>query len=195
MNTTKAIYWIALATFALALNSEYQTGNFPSLHRVADRAESVLCSAATRAEQTLAMAGILTSRPRTEFQFDEQLLARQQAQVERVLAEHQADIDRALAIRQSDFDRIMSEHQAELDRAMDLRRADLDRVQQKLERVQQVLERTQFTRVRVLEHSRLRLSKAANRRISVICPKTGEKISIDADADLSDIDMNSADEQ
>ncbi len=193
MNTTKAIYWIALGTFALALNSEYKTGNFPALHRAADRAESVLCSAASHAEQSLAMAGILTSRPRTEFHLDEQLLARQQAQVERVLAEHQGDIDRAVALRQSDFDRIMSEHQADLNRAMALRQVDLDRVQQKLDRVQQVLERVQVNRVRVLERSHLRLSKAANHRISVICPKTGEKISIDADSDLSDMDTNLAD--
>jgi hypothetical protein len=194
MNTTKAIYWIALGTFALALSSEYQTGNFPALPRAADRAESVLCRAASHAEQSLAMAGILTSRPRTEFHLDDQLMARQQAQAARALAEHQADIDRALAIRQSDFDRIMSEHQAGLNRAMALRQADLDRVQQKLDRVQQVLERVQVNRVRVLERSHLRLSKAANRRISVICPKTGEKISIDADAD-PDLDMNSPDEQ
>jgi hypothetical protein len=171
MNTTKAIYWIALGTFALALNSEYRTGSFPALHRVADRTESVLCRVASHAEQSLAMAGILTNRPRPEFRLDEQLLARQQAQVERVLAQHQADINRA----------------------MDLRQADLDRVQQKLDRVQQVLERTQSTRVRVFERARFKLSNAADRHISVVCPKTGEKMSIEADADISD--MNSPDEQ
>lgn len=187
--TSKALYWIALATFALALNSEYKTGGFPSLHRAADRAGSVLCLAASHAEQTLAMAGILTNRPRSEFRVDEQVLARQQAQVERVLAQHQPDIDRAVAIRQADIDRTLARHQADLDRAMALRQADLDRVQQNLARVQQVLERVQVNRVRVLERSRLRLSKATNRRISVICPKTGEQISIDADADASDMNV------
>ena len=168
MNTTKAIYWIALGTFALALNSEYQNGKFPALHRAADRAGCVLCRAAGHAEQSLAMARIQTNRPRPEFRLDEQLLARQQAQVERVLAEHQTDLNRAMALRQ----------------------VDLDRVQQKLDRMQQVLERTQFKRVRVLERSRFKLSKAANRRMIVVCPKTGEKISIDADTDVSDMDTN-----
>jgi hypothetical protein len=168
MNTTKAIYWIALGTFALALNSEYRTGSFPALHRVADRAESVLCRAASHAEQSLAMARILTNRPRPEFRLDEQLLARQQAQVERVLAEHQADINRAT----------------------DLRQADLDRVQQKLDRVQQVLERTQSNRVRVFERARFKLGNAADRHMIVVCAKTGEKISINADANLSDLDTD-----
>lgn len=195
MNTTKAIYWIALGAFALALNSEYQTGSFPALHRAADRAESVLSQAATRAEQSLAMARILTGSPRPEFRVDDQFLARQQAQVERVLAEHQADIDRAVALRQAGVDRMLAEHQADLNRAMALRQVDLDRVQQKLDRMQQVLERAQVKRVRLLERSQLKLSKAASRRISVVCPKTGEKISIDADADLSDLDMNLPDEQ
>jgi hypothetical protein len=193
MNTSKALYWIALGTFALALSSEYRTGNFPTLHRAADRAASVFCQAATHAEQTLAMAGILNSRPLPEFRIDQQVLARQQAQVERVLAQHQADIDRAVAIRQVDIERTLARHQADLDRAVALRQADLDRVQQNLDRVQQVLERVQVNRVRVMERSRLRVSKATDRRISVICPKTGEQISIQADADASD--MNSADEQ
>jgi hypothetical protein len=173
MNTSKAIYWIALGTFALALNSEYRAGSFPALHRVADRAESVLCRAASHAEQSLAMARILTGRPRPEFRVDDQFLARRQAQVERVLAEHQADLDRAMALRQ----------------------ADLDRVQQRLDRVQAVLERTQFKRDRVLERSRFKLSNAANRHISVICPKTGKKISVNTDADLSDPDNDLADIQ
>jgi hypothetical protein len=173
MNTTKAIYWIALGAFALALNSEYQSGGFPAVRRVAGRAESVLCRAASHAEQSLAMAGILAGRPRPEFRVDGQLLARQQAQVERVLAEHQADIEQAMALRQ----------------------AELDRVQQRLDRVQAVLERTQFRRNLVLERSRFKLSNAANRHISVICPKTGKKISVNTDADLSDPDNDLADIQ
>lgn len=62
MNTTKAIYWIALAVFALALNSEYRHGQFPALHRVADRAGSTLCHDVTRAEQTYAMARFVIGR-------------------------------------------------------------------------------------------------------------------------------------
>ena len=55
MNTNKATYWIALAVFALALNSEYQKGSFPALHRVGPRRIHV-CRVAARAEQTFALA-------------------------------------------------------------------------------------------------------------------------------------------
>jgi hypothetical protein len=78
---------------------------------------------------------------------------------------------------------------------MALRQAELDRVQQRLDRVQAVLERTQFRRNLVLERSRFKLSNAANRHISVICPKTGKKISVNTDADLSDPDNALADIQ
>src|SRR6266478_6360678 len=86
----KALYWIALSVFALGLTSEYQKGNLPLAHRVADRAGAVLCQIATRAEQTWAVARVLTGRT-PEFQLDDEFLARQQAEVERVMAEHQAD--------------------------------------------------------------------------------------------------------
>jgi hypothetical protein len=171
----KALYWIALGVFALGLNSEYQKGNLPVAHRVADRAEATLCRMATRAEQTLSLARVLTGRPAPEFRVDDQFLARQQATV----------------------DRVMAAHQAELDRAMDLRKADLDRVQAKLDRMHSVLERAQMAQERVLEHSRFRLSNAANRRLMVICPKTGKRTavqpsadSIVLDQDVSDADMD-----
>src|ERR1700674_1924266 len=64
MDTNKAAYWIALGVFALALNSEYQNGRFVAVHRVAEHAGSALCRMATRAEQTLAVAKVLTSRER-----------------------------------------------------------------------------------------------------------------------------------
>jgi hypothetical protein len=63
MNTNKAIYWIALAAFALALHSEYQKGSFPAVHRVAGRAEFMLCRVAARADQTFALARLLATRP------------------------------------------------------------------------------------------------------------------------------------
>jgi hypothetical protein len=176
----KALYWIALGVFALGLNSEYQKGNLPLAHRVADRAGATLCRIATRAEQTLAMASALTGRPTPEFRVDDQFLARQQAMVERVMAEHQA----------------------ELDRAMDLRQADLDRVQAKLDQMHSALERAQMVRERVVERSRFRLSNAANRRLMVVCPKTGKRIavqpsadSVDVDQDLSDVDLDVDDPQ
>lgn len=167
---TKALYWIALGAFALALNSEYRNGNFPLAHRVADRAEAVFCRIASQAEQSLAMSRVLTGRPRPEFRVDDQFPARQQAQVERVMAEHQRDLDRAMALRQ----------------------VDLDRVQQRLARMQAVLERAQLKRVRVLERTRFKLTNAANRRI-VICPTTGTRISLKPGAGLADIDDDLSD--
>src|SRR5882757_2400253 len=91
----KALYWIALGVFALGLNSEYQKGSLPLAHRVADRAEAVLCQVAARAEQTWAMARVLSGRQ--EFRVDDQFLARQQAEADQVLAEHQADLAQAMA--------------------------------------------------------------------------------------------------
>lgn len=160
----KALYWIVLGAFALALNSEYRNGNLPLAHRVADRAGAVFCRIASHAEQSLAMARVLTGRPRPEFRIDDQSLAHQQALVERVMAEHQGDLDRAMALRQ----------------------VDLDRVQAKLDRMHVVLDRAQLEKVRVLERSRFTLTNAANRHI-VICPSTGAKISVKPAADLADI--------
>src|ERR1700687_4623938 len=99
--TNKALYWIALSVFALGLNGEYQKGNLPLAHRVADRAEAAFCQVATRAEQTLALARALTGQQ--EVTVDAQLLDRQQAEIGRVMADRQADVDRVIA-----------EHQAEI---------------------------------------------------------------------------------
>jgi hypothetical protein len=168
---SKALYWIALGTFALALNSEYQNGNLPLAHQVADRAGSVLCQIASSAEQSLTLARVLTVRPGTEVSIDDQFIARQQAEVERVMAEHQADLDRAMALRQ----------------------VDLDRVQQRLDRMHMVLDRVQIEKLRKLDRVRFRVSDAANRRMIVVCPETGARISVQPNVDLMDMDEASAD--
>lgn len=62
MNNTKATYWIALATLALMLNSEYQRGKSSALSAIANRAESIVCGVSTGAERTMAVAEFLTSR-------------------------------------------------------------------------------------------------------------------------------------
>jgi hypothetical protein len=172
----KALYWIALGVFALGLNSEYQKGNLPLAHRVADRAEGVFCRVANRAEQTWALARVLTGHE--EFPVDDQFLARQQAEVERVMAERQADLDR-----------VMAEHQADLDRAMDLRQAELDRVQQKLDRLHVVMDRVQVQKLRKLELVRFKFSDATARRI-VVCPQTGKRVIIEAAPDAADVSVN-----
>ena len=161
----KALYWIALGVFALGLNSEYHKGNLPLAHRVADRAGAVFCQVATKAEQTWTLARVLTGH--SDFPVDDQFLARQQADVERVMAERQADLDRVLA-----------DHQADLDRAMVLRQVDLDRVQQKLDRMHVVLDRVQFEKLRKLDSFRFKFSEA-NHRV-VVCPQTGVRVMVDA---------------
>ena len=169
MNTNKALYWIALGVFALGLNSEYQNGNLPFAHRVADRAEAVLCRIATRAEQSLAIARVLTGRPASQFSSDDEFVARRQAEVARVMAEHQAQLDRAMALPQ----------------------ADLDRVQQNLDRMHMVLDRVRVEKLRKLERVRFKLSDATNRRMIVVCPETGARVSGDAGLpDVSDLDAD-----
>ena len=168
----KALYWIALGVFALGLNSEYQKGNLPLAHRVADRAGAVLCQIATRAEQTWAVARVLTGRSAPEFRVDDEFLARQQAEMERVMVEHQADLDRAMALRQ----------------------VDLDRVQEKLDRMHSAIERAQVVRMRVLERTRFKLTNATSRRIAV-CPQSGTRVSVDAEPDVADLNVDVDDAQ
>ena len=157
----KSLYWIALGVFALGLNSEYQKGNLPLAHRVADRAEAVFCRVATRAEQTWALARVLTGHQ--DVTLDDQFLARQQAEVERVMADRQADIDRAV----------------------DLRQADLDRAQQKLDRMHIVMDRVQVEKLRKLELVRYKVSNAIGRRV-VVCQQTGVRVMVDAQPDVAD---------
>jgi hypothetical protein len=166
----QALYWIALGVLALGMNSEYQKGNLPLAHRVADRAGVVLCHVTAKAEQVLALARVLTRGQ--EFSVDDQFLAHQQAEVDRVLAEHQADLDRVMAVRE----------------------VNLDRVQRKLDRMHIMLDRVQVEKVRKLERVRFKLANANSRRMVVVCPETGDPITIESDSDapdLSDLDADS----
>jgi hypothetical protein len=114
MDTNKAAYWIALGVFALGLNSEYQHGRFVALHRVSEHAGSTLCRMATRAQQTLAVARVLTSRERfpvdglsaatggAETAQGQDELVRDQARDEAELL-RDGVLDRADALRSSRF--------------------------------------------------------------------------------------------
>jgi hypothetical protein len=166
----KALYWIALGVFALGLNSEYQKGNLPLAHRVTDRAEAILCQVAARAEQTWAVARVLSGQQ--EFRVDDHFLASQQAEVDRVMAEHQAELARAMALRQ----------------------ADMDRIQEKLDRVHVVLDRAQMSKLSILERTRFKLTNATHRRI-VVCPETGAQVSIDDQPDVADLAVDIDDAQ
>lgn len=176
---SKALYWMALGVFALGLNSEYHKGNLPLAHRVADHAGAAFCRVAAKAEQTWALAQVLTGHQ--GFSVGDQFLSKQQAEVEQAMADRQADLDRVLA-----------EHQAGLDRAMDLRQADLDRFQQKLDQMHMVLDRVQVQKLQKLELVRFKLRNAASRRIEV-CPQTGVRVMVDApDPEALAVDVDDA---
>jgi hypothetical protein len=175
---TKALYWIALGAFALALNSEYRDGGLPLAHRVADRATAIYCKVAARAEQTVEMARLVINGSGRELPTDE-FVARQQAEMDRAMAQHEAEINRALALRQAD-----------LNRAMGLRQAELARMQENLGRVQVVMDRVQVQKLRKLGNFKFNFSDGHARKTILVCPETGAKIAINADPDSADIDID-----
>lgn len=154
----KALYWIALGTFVLALNSQYQDGGLPLAHRAADRAGALFCQASVQAEQALAALRLRTSQP-TEDQATDAVLARAQAEVDRALARHQAELDRAVAMRQ----------------------AEVERMQQRVERVQVVMNRVQvekLAKLKKFEGMRFNFRNATNRKMVVVCPESGARIEV-----------------
>ena len=176
MNTNKLAYFVALVALAFGLTSEYQKGNFPAVHRALGRAENSLCRLVTRAAQTAAVAQVLVGHQPQQFQVDSDFLSRQQAEVERVLAEHQADLEQVVA-----------EQRAVIGQAMAERQSALGCARQRLDRMQIALDRAQFQRTRALDRMRVRLSDAANRRMIVVCPRTGARITVQSGADFTDL--------
>jgi hypothetical protein len=163
MNTNKAAYWIALGVFALALNNEYRHGSFVGLHRVSEYASSALCRMATRAEQTLAVARFLTGRQ--ESAEDDLLAADSRAEMARV---------------QSELLRDQAQDEAELLRDGVQAQADVIRAQ-----VETQLAEAEQIRVRMRSH--FRLARAVNRRVTVVCPKTGARIVVSAGMRQADV--------
>jgi len=163
MNTNKAAYWIALGVFALALNSEYRHGNFVPLHRVSEYASSALCRMATRAEQTLAAARFLTGRQ--ESAADDLLAADSRAEMARV---------------QSELLRDQARDEAELLRDGVQAQADVIRAQ-----VETQLAEAEQIRLRM--RSQFRLARTVNRRVTVVCPKTGVRIAVNAGMRLAEV--------
>jgi hypothetical protein len=154
MNTNKLMYWLVLGVFALGLHSEYRNEKFPAIHRLAEHAESTLCRIVTRAEQTVALARVLTSP---------QPLA-------------------ADDLSASSRDKEMA--QAEVLRDQARAHAQLLRDQV---RAQAELQQSQIEQIRWRTQSQFRLTNAANRRVTLICPKTGARISVNAG--LSDVEV------
>jgi hypothetical protein len=163
MDTNKAAYWIALGVFALALNGEYQHGRFVALHRFAEHAGSALCRIATRAEQTVAVARVFTSRER--FTVDDLPAVPDGAEMARA---------------QSELLRDRARDEAELLRDGVLARADVIRAQAETQRAD-------VEQIRVRMRSQVRLARTVDRRVVVVCPKTGVRIAVNAGMRLAEI--------
>ena len=167
MDTNKASYWIALGVLALGLNSEYQHGSFVALHRVAEHAGSALCRMATRAEQTVAVARVFTSRER--FTVDDLLAASDRAEMARAQVELLRDQarDEAELLR----DRLREEVQAQAD----------------VIRAQAETQRAEVEQIRLRMRSQFRLARMVDRRVVVVCPKTGVRIAMNAGMRLAEV--------
>jgi hypothetical protein len=171
MDTNKAAYWIALGVLALGLNSEYRNGNFVAVHRVAERAGSVWCGISTRAQQSLAVALGMTNREK--FQADDLLAANEGREMARAEAEAEVKIVREQARATAEMVR---------ERVRDEIRAQADDIREQAE-----MERAQFEQVRWRTTSQIGLARTANHRVTVVCPKTGTRITLRPGADLGDI--------
>jgi hypothetical protein len=154
MNTNKVLYWMVLGVFALGLHSEYRNGRLPAIHRLADHAESTFCRIVTRAEQTVALARVLASP--------------QPLAADDLFASAH---DREMA--QAELLRDQARAHAQLLRDQVLAQADLIRAQAELQQ-------SQIERIRWHPRSQFRFTDAANRRVTLICPKTGARISVAA---------------
>jgi hypothetical protein len=163
METNKAAYWIALGVLALGLNSEYQHGRFVAVHRVAEHAGSALCRMATRAEETLAVAKVLVSRER--FPVDGLVAATGGGEMARA---------------QSELLRDQARDEAELLRDGVQAQADVIRAQAEAQRAE-------VERIRVRMRSQFRLARAVDRRVVVVCPKTGVRIAVNAGMRLAEV--------
>jgi hypothetical protein len=170
MNTEKAAYWIALGVLALGVNSEYRQGNFVALHRVAERAGSVLCRAATRAEQTLAVARLLTSRD--GLRADTRLASADT----REMAWDRAELVREQALEQAELlrDRVRDEMVA---------RADVMRTRAEVRRAE-------MEQIRLRARSQYRLTRTVNPRVSADCPEIGVRVVVNDGAEPADASMD-----
>lgn len=153
MNTNKIMYWLALGVFAIGVRSEYQNGRFPAIHRMAEATRSSLCRIVTRAEQTVALVRVLAGPER--FGANDLLSSARDRELAQAELRDQARAH-ALLIR------------------------DQVRAQADLIRAQAELQRSQVEQIRWDTHSRFKLTNAADRRVTLICPKTGATISVNA---------------
>lgn len=161
MNTDKAVYWITVGVLALGLNNEYQHGNFAALHRVAERANSVLCRVTAHAEQALLVAKVLTSHDR--FTADDLLAS--------AGATEREERDNAVRLRDILRRRLPDELRAQ---------AEIIRAQAEV--------RSNMEQIRLHARSQFRFVGAANRRLTVLCPETNVRIAANEGAEYPDSD-------
>jgi len=166
MDTNKAAYWIALGVLALGLNSEYQHGSFVALHRVAERGDSLLCRMSTRAEQTVAVAVGMT---REDIPVNDLLAAKEGTEMARAEAEMAREQARARA-------------EMVRERVRDEVRAQADVIRERVE-----MEREQIEQMRWHRASQVRLARTVNHRMTLVCPKTGARITVRRDPEVADI--------
>jgi hypothetical protein len=171
MDTNKAAYWIALGVLALGLNSEYRNGNFVAVHQVAERAGSVLCGITTRAQQSLAVALGMTNREK--FHADDLLAANEQTEMARAEAEAEVEIVREQAHARAEMVR---------ERVREGIRAQADVIREQAE-----MGRAQIEQIGWRTASQIGLSRTANRRVTVVCPKARTRITLKSGAELADI--------
>jgi hypothetical protein len=181
MDTNKAAYWIALGVLVLGLNSEYRQGKFVALHRVAGRADSMICQIATRAEQTLAVARALTTREESPADnllasTDGDELAREREELSRVRARDAAELVR---------DRVRTQIR---DQVRDQIRAQVDGIRAQVE-----MRRAEIEQVRSRTRSEYRFTSAVHRRLTVACPKTGARVVVNDDPGMTDASEDAED--
>jgi hypothetical protein len=151
MNTNKAAYWIALGALALGLTSEYQHGNFASLHRLADRGGSIVCRISTQAQRTLAFARVLMSRDGASAR--NLVASLDEANTARVRSEMQRDQARIQATLVRDQIRDQARVRADVPRAQaEIRRAEIEQIRWSVQ-------------------SQNGSAATRNRSVTIVCPK------------------------
>jgi len=178
MNTNKAAYWIILGVVALGLNSEYRHGNFAPVHRVAGRAESAFCRLAGGAERALETAAILSNRGRAVAH---NLFASKE---ETEMARAQTEFFRDPAMDEAELLRERVPHQVRENVRKSVR--DSLRAQADVMRAQAEIQRAEVEQGRSRAHSEFKLIRTADRRVLVVCPKTGTRISVNAGVNSAD---------
>ena len=190
MNTNKAAYWIILGVLALGLNSEYRHGNLLPLHRVAERADSAFCWVAARAERTLEAAAILTNRGL--FAASDLLASKEEtemAQAQTELLREQAQ-DEAELLRERVQDRVTEKVRENVRENVRVNVGksvrDAMRAQADVMHAQAEIQRAEIEQIRSRARSEFKLIRTADRRMLVVCPETGTRISVKADAKSAD---------